>query len=79
MVVDGKWSVVGSANMDIRSHELNQENVVGVLDPGFGAQMEAAFRADLTRAQEIQPERWRRRGLSHRLLERTAGLFAEQY
>jgi cardiolipin synthase len=79
MVVDGKWSVVGSANMDIRSHELNQENVIGVLDGGFGEQMEAAFRQDLTRAQEVQPERWRRRGMSARLLERAAALFAEQY
>ena len=79
MVVDGKWSVVGSANMDIRSHELNQENVVGVLDPGFGEQMEAAFRQDLTRSREIQPKPWRRRGTSARLLERAAALFAEQY
>jgi cardiolipin synthase A/B len=79
MVVDGKWSVVGSANMDIRSHELNQENVLGVLDSGFATQMEAAFRADLTRAREFQPEEWRRRGMSQRLLERAAALFAEQY
>lgn len=79
MVVDGKWSVVGSANMDIRSHELNQENVIGVLDAGFGEQMEAAFRQDLIRAQEIHPEQWRRRGMSARLLEGAAALFAEQY
>ena len=79
MVVDGKWSVVGSANMDIRSHELNQENVLGVLDSGFAGQMEAAFRDDLRRAQEIQPAEWRRRGTSARLLERAAALFAEQY
>jgi cardiolipin synthase len=79
MVADGKWSVVGSANMDIRSHELNQENVLGVLDSGFAAQMEAAFHADLTRAREIQPAEWRRRRLSQRLLERAAALFAEQY
>ena len=79
LVVDGKWSVVGSANMDIRSHELNQENVVGVLDAGFGDQMETAFRKDLTRSREIQPDHWRRRGPFVRLLERVAALFAEQY
>ena len=79
MVVDGKWSVVGSANMDIRSHELNQENVVGVLDAGFAEQMEAAFRGDLLRSREIQPDQWRRRGTFVRLLERAAALFSEQY
>jgi cardiolipin synthase len=79
MVVDGKWSVVGSANMDIRSHELNQENVLGVLEAGFAEQMEAAFREDLTRSREIQPEQWRRRGRRARLGARAAALFAEQY
>ena len=39
-VVDGLWSVVGSANMDIRSKELNQENVLGILDEGFGGQVQ---------------------------------------
>ena len=28
VVVDGAWSVVGSANMDVRSKELNNENVL---------------------------------------------------
>jgi cardiolipin synthase len=79
MVIDGKWSVVGSANMDIRSHELNQENVLGVLDAGFAQQMETAFREDLTRSREIQTEEWRRRGTLARLGERVAALFAEQY
>jgi len=79
MVVDGKWSVVGSANMDIRSHERNQENVVGIHDAGFAEQMEAPFRGDLVRSREIQPDQWRRRGRFVRLLERAAALFAEQY
>jgi phosphatidylserine/phosphatidylglycerophosphate/cardiolipin synthase-like enzyme len=73
----GPWSALRT--WTIRSHELNQENVIGVLDGGFGEQMEAAFRQDLTRAQEVQPERWRRRGRSARLLERAAALLAEQY
>ena len=79
LVVDGKWSVVGSANMDIRSKELNQENVLGILDEGFARQVEETFLADLKKAAEIKLQDWRRRGFGARLMERAAVLFAEQY
>jgi cardiolipin synthase A/B len=79
LVVDGRWSVIGSANMDIRSKELNQENVVGMLDGALGRQMEETFLADLKESVEIDPERWRRRGILPRVLERFFVLFAEQY
>jgi cardiolipin synthase A/B len=79
VVVDGVWSVVGSANMDIRSKELNSENVLGILDEGFGRQMEEAFLADLKVSQEIGLEEWRRRGWWAKTKERVAVLFAEQY
>jgi cardiolipin synthase A/B len=79
VVVDGLWSVVGSANMDIRSKELNQENVLGILDEGFGRQLEASFLADLEKAKEITLPEWRRRGVWARVKERASALFAEQY
>jgi cardiolipin synthase A/B len=79
VVVDGKWSVVGSANMDIRSKELNQENVLGILDAGFARQVEESFLADLEKAAEIRLADWRRRGVGARIKERAAALFAEQY
>lgn len=79
VVVDGQWSVVGSANMDIRSKELNQENVLGILDEGFGRQVEATFLADLQKAREIKLPEWRRRGVWPRVKERASVLFAEQY
>ena len=79
LVVDGQWSVVGSANMDIRSKELNQENVLGILDGGFARQVEESFLADLKRATEIRLADWRRRSVGARLKERAAALFAEQY
>src|SRR5690606_24835540 len=47
VVVDGLWSVVGSANMDIRSKELNKENVLGVLDAAFAGELEQCFLGDL--------------------------------
>lgn len=79
LVVDGKWSIVGSANMDVRSKELNEENVIGVLDEGFAEQLETAFLLDLESAKEIKLEEWRKRGLAARFVERCAGLFSEQY
>ena len=79
VVVDGLWSVVGSANMDIRSFELNHDNVLGILDPGFGREMEETFLLDLKRAREIRLPEWRERGAWARMKERTAALFAEQY
>jgi cardiolipin synthase A/B len=79
LVADGVWSVVGSANMDIRSKELNKENVLAVMDRNFAADVEASFRADLLLSREIRLEEWRRRGIAKRALERVCALFAEQY
>lgn len=78
-VVDGAWSIVGSANMDVRSKELNQENILGLLDQGFAAEIEQTFFADLERATEITPDQWRRRPRLRRVRERIAALFEEQF
>ncbi|HEU0076550.1 MAG TPA: phospholipase D-like domain-containing protein [Longimicrobiaceae bacterium] len=79
LVVDGRWSVMGSANMDVRSKELNQENVIGILDEGFARDVERTFLEDLEKAKEITAEEWRRRGVWARIKERFWVLFAEQY
>jgi cardiolipin synthase A/B len=79
LVADSIWSVVGSANMDIRSKELNKENVLGIMHRDFAAQLEATFVADLERSREIRLDEWRRRGVGKRALERACALFAEQY
>ena len=79
LLVDGVWSVVGSANMDIRSKELNQEGVIGILDEGFGKQPRDTFLEDLKDAREIAMEEWRRRCLLARLNERFWVAFVEQF
>jgi len=79
VVVDGVWSVVGSANMDIRSKELNQENVLGILDQGLGQQLQETFLQDIRHAEEIDLERWRKRSKWERAKERVCAAFAEQY
>jgi alkylation response protein AidB-like acyl-CoA dehydrogenase len=75
----GKWSLVGSVNMDVRSKELNQENALGILDDEFAEEIERAFHRDLERAEEIDLERWRKRPLYHRVPERFFRLFEEQF
>jgi cardiolipin synthase len=78
LVVDGRWSVVGSANMDIRSKELNQESVIGIMDRGFARQLEETFEEDLRGAREITRDFWRNRGPFPAVRERFFEAFAEQ-
>lgn len=78
LVVDGRWSIVGSANLDVRSKELNQENVLGIRDAGLGRQVEEVFARDLEHADEILLDAWRARPLWRRIPERLSLLFEEQ-
>ena len=47
MVFDGRWAIVGSANLDARSLNYNYECGVGILDREMGNEMEEMFRQDL--------------------------------
>lgn len=79
IVVDGRWSLVGSANLDVRSAEINKENMLGILDEAFAADIERTFLKDLKNAQEIKLGHWKRRSILRRLREKAAALFEEQY
>ena len=63
LVADGIWSVVGSANLDVRSQAHNQENVLGVRDAAFATSLRDTFLQDITRAREITLADWCRRGV----------------
>ena len=47
MVVDGTWSVIGSANFDNRSLELNDELSLGIQDTELATRLVRDFEADL--------------------------------
>ncbi len=79
LVVDNAWGVVGSANMDIRSKELNQEAVLGIADKGFARELTDTFFADLRQSREIRLHEWNQRPILARALERIVVLFEEQY
>jgi cardiolipin synthase len=68
-VIDGVWSTVGSANIDIRSFLHNSEINVVVLGEAFGASMESAFQEDLKNSDEVTKEAWEQRPLSDRIRE----------
>ena len=78
-VVDGVWSIVGSANLDERSMELNEENVLGIADRGFAEALERGLVADFERSREIRLEEWRKRSILQRGLERLGKVLIEQY
>jgi cardiolipin synthase len=78
-VVDGAWAIVGSANLDERSMELNEENVLGIADRDFARSLEEGIEADFARSQEILLEKWRKRPIIQRGLEAVAKALIEQY
>jgi cardiolipin synthase len=68
-VIDGRWSTIGTFNLDYLSLRSNLEINVSVRDPGFGATMEASFIRDLDQSREIDRTAFRFRPLGDRLLE----------
>ena len=79
VVVDGAWSVVGSANLDERSMELNEENILGIADRDFAGAVEEGVEADLERSREIHLDEWRKRPIYKKIFERAAKALIEQY
>ncbi len=61
LIVDGVWSMFGSANFDNRSLELNDEMNVAVSDPGLAGRLLQDFEQDLGRAKKLELSEWRRR------------------
>jgi len=79
MVVDGVWSMFGSANFDNRSLELNDELNVVVHDADVASRFLKAFEADLQRARQLELDAWRRRSLLDKTRERFWGYFGEVF
>jgi cardiolipin synthase len=74
MVIDDVWSCVGSANLDNRSFQLNDEVALGAQSEAFAAQLSEQFERDLDVSEEVRPERWRRRSARQRAGERLMAL-----
>jgi cardiolipin synthase A/B len=67
MTIDGVWSAIGSSNFDDRSFETNDEIALAITDAAVARRLDAVFERYVPRAREIDLERWRRRGMWHKL------------
>jgi cardiolipin synthase len=69
MVVDGVWSVIGSANFDNRSFELNDELTVGAQDHDLAQALTRDFEVDIQKSIRLDADSWRERPLWQKLRE----------
>ena len=76
MVTDGKLSVIGTANMDYRSFDLNFEVNAIVYDIPFAEKMRNVFFEDLKHATKLNEQKWNKRHVLYKLGERLARLFS---
>jgi cardiolipin synthase len=77
MIVDGVLSIVGSANFDNRSLELNDELNVAMFDAGVSARLIDDFERDLMQSKRLNLQEWRARPPHIRAREKAWSLFGE--
>lgn len=76
VVADGSVALVGSANMDRRSIDLNFENNILLCSEAVAGAIRARQDAYLANATEVLPETLRRRSIPRRLWENTLTMFS---
>jgi cardiolipin synthase len=80
MIVDGVWSVIGSANFDNRSFELNDELTIGVWDAQLAGSLVADFEGDMAQAKKLDVAKWgSERGFLEKARETFWSLFGEVF
>jgi cardiolipin synthase len=79
LVVDGIWSMFGSANFDNRSLELNDELNVAVSSRTLAARLLQDFEQDLQRTRRIDLGEWRQRPWLDKVRERFWSAFGEVF
>jgi cardiolipin synthase len=69
MVIDGRFVLIGSSNLDARSSEINEELDLAVYDQNFGREMEQMFENDLRQSKEYTLVEFKNRSLWERTTE----------
>lgn len=70
-VIDGRWSTIGSYNLDPTSFFYNLEVNVIVRGQTFGNAMEEMFWEDIKNSREVLAAEWNHRNILQKILENT--------
>lgn len=75
LIIDDSLTIVGSANMDIRSFELSFETDAFVYDESTALKAKAIFEKDVKDSQEVVKDDWEKRAFPRRLFESVMRIF----
>jgi len=76
MVVDDSLSIVGTANLDIRSFELNFEVNAVIYGEATAARLTESFHCDLKVSEQMSLERWQGRSVPRKFAEKLARMLS---
>jgi cardiolipin synthase len=79
IIVDGVFSSVGSANVDMRSFELNFEIAALIYNEQFAERLTKVFMNDLARSTQVDPAAWSKRKRSLKYKESFSRIFGPLY
>jgi len=74
LIIDGEFSLVGTANIDVRSLHLNYETCLAVYSTEFTDAMKCIIHEDINSSDEVLLVDWQNRPAHRRLLENLAAL-----
>ncbi len=74
LIIDDAVAVIGTANLDVRSLQLNYETNLMIYDPVFIGRLKAVMHEDLALSSELDLALWRNRPLSRRMRENACSI-----
>jgi cardiolipin synthase len=80
VMIDGAFSIIGSANFGNRSFELNDELTVAVFDPELATALIGDFEKDMAKSIRLDAATWKdQRSMLGKLQERWWSIFGEVF
>ena len=78
LMIDGVFSIIGSANFGNRSFELNDELTVGVFDPELASALTGDFEMDMRASKRLDAATWKdQRSMVAKIQEKFWAMFGE--